>query len=188
VILNREDIKELHQLGSAEAVLTTPPKVGSVQSVQPAVGVAAVCRVEVSDTWPHRAGGHVVVLELRERLKGGPRPVRRVADKPRLMKRGHGTTSDPLAAWRDNSSEEVDEQLGRPPEPEMVDQETEQRFADAARRNDELRSFEQQRRTLAERVDRMLEAAERLGVDPTRHVAAIDRRITDLEKKLRRAA
>jgi hypothetical protein len=186
VILPREDVKELQANGSAEVLLKKLP-VKPIQSVQVAVAKPSVCLVRVIDHWPHRDGGEVVVIELVKRLKPKPAPVRKGRDNVRLMKRGHGSTTDPRAAMRDPEVE-WDEEAGPAAEPEMVDEQTEARFARRAHQTDQLRQLETMRRELTERLDRTLEGAKRLGVDPTRHVAAIDRRISDLEKKLKKAA
>lgn len=189
MILTRDQLKELYATGSLEVVLCKPP-VKETQSVQLRVAAPAVCIVTLVDTWPHRSGGHVCLLDLVKRLDPGPPRVREVRDVVRLMKRGHGETTDPNSAWRDRTmaTEEHNRDLGPPPESEQVDEITERRFAHDAHRSHELRLLERQRRELTERLDRTLEGAERLGVDPTRHLAAIERRIADLEKKLKKAA
>jgi hypothetical protein len=186
VILTREDVKELQATGTAEVLLPKLP-VKELQSVQVGVAKPSVCVVRVTDHWPHRSGGEVVVIELVKRLKPTKAPVRKGRERLRLMKRGHGSTTDPRGAMRD-SEIQWDEEAGPAAEPEMVDEQTEMRFARRAHQNDELRELERNRRTLTERLDQTLEGAKRLGVDPTRHVAAIERRISDLEKKLRKAA
>ena len=195
MILSREDLQELYANGSLEVVMSTVPA-DDLQSVQPGVAKPAVCQVRVVDQWTHRTGDYVVVVELVKRMKQAPHRLRVVRERPRLMKKGRGTTHDPRAAMRNPSVGRSDDD--QPPglpypdlndsEPEMVDEETEQRFARAARKHSELREAERQRRGLTERLDRALEACERLGVDPTRHIAAIERRISDLEKRQKKAA
>lgn len=65
MILDRSAIAEVRRNGSAAVLVTgRPPKVGSEQSLQPAVGRPARCRALVLDVWEHRDGGHVVHLEL----------------------------------------------------------------------------------------------------------------------------
>lgn len=186
MILTRDELKELYSTGSVEVVVAKPPA-KTTQSVQTRVGAPAVCIVGVADGWPHRSGAHVVLLELARRLKPGPARTRTKRERIRLLKRGHGETADPRSAMRDPEIT-WDEEAGPAAEPEMVDEVTERRFAHLAHRSDELRHLDKQRRELTERLDRTLEGAERLGVDPTRHLAAIERRISDLEKKLKKAA
>lgn len=186
MILTRDEVKELQAEGSLEVLLPRVPS-KPVQSVQVAVATPAVCLVRWTDHWPHRNGGEVVVIELVKRLKPSAPRVRKGHERLRLMKRNSGSTTDPRSAMRDPDIE-WDEDAGPAAEPEMVDEQTETRFARRAHQSTELRALENSRRTLTERLDRTIEGAERLGVDPTRHLAAIERRIHDLERKLRKAA
>lgn len=193
MILSRDEVKELQSLGSLEVVLRKLPA-NAVQSVQVAVATPAVCLVRVIDHWPHRDGGAVVIVEMVKRLKPTPPRVRRGRDRVRLMKSRRGTTADPRQAMREQHERAEPDATGVPhpnlvdAEPEMVDEDTETKFARKAHQADMLREIDHRRRELAERLDRTLEGAERLGVDPTRHVAAIERRIKDLEKQVKKAA
>lgn len=194
MILTREDVKELTATGTLEVVLPSVPS-KPVQSVQLAVATPAVAVVRVTDWWPHRTGGNVVVVELVKKTKPSPPRLRVRQDRIRLMKPRHGTTTDARAAMSNPSAErQENEDPGLPhpnltdSEPEMIDQETENRFAHRAHQAQALREIEQQRRTLTERMDRVLEGCERLGVDPARELAAIERRMRDLEKKVKKAA
>lgn len=194
MILNREQIRELRSAGRLEIEADVLPANSSFR-VQPAVGVPGVLVASISEWWPHRTGGFVLVVVPERRLKPKARrpPLRR--DPVRLMKPGHGTTADARSAIRQVHDQPDDPDTTGAPypnltdsEPELVTPTTEEEFARRARERDEIRDLDRQRRTLTERFDRALIGAERLGVDPSRHLAAIERRITDLEKKLKKAA
>lgn len=194
MILTREDVKELTRTGSLEVVLPKVPA-NAVQSVQIAVATPAVAVVRVTDYWPHRSGALVVVVELVKRNKPSAPKTKTRRDVVRLMKPRRGTTRDPRSAMRSASErpERPDDVPGTPhpdlrdSEPEMVDEGTENHFARRAHQSAEMRYLDRQLRVQQSEWDRILESCERLGVDPTRHLAAVERRKTDLEREIRKA-
>lgn len=192
MILTREDVKELHLNGYLEVLLPKLPT-KDVQKVQIMVGRPAVAEVRIVRYWPHHSGQTVVAVEPIKRLQTRSKPRTR-RDTVRLMKYRRGTTADPRSAMRVVHERGEPDTTGVPhpdltdAESEMVDEETENRFAQKAHQSAELRHLEALRRELIDRIDRTLEGCERLGVDPTRHLAAIERRVIDLEKQIRKAS
>jgi hypothetical protein len=163
------------------------PKVGALEPVQTRVGRRAACYVRVLDRWPHVGGGTMIRFEVARRTAAA-----------RLMSRS-GWTADPDRALRDQATEYDDpasfrdgwESAGTPGEPEAVDEETEQRFADEARMHGRqamvARRLDYEAVPLVDRVRSLIGEAERLGLDPSRDIARLEAGAAQLERRIRRA-
>jgi hypothetical protein len=193
LIVPREDLSEILSGELDEAVVIgTPPRVGSVQAIQGAVGKRASCMVKILDTWPlHDGAGHVVRFELA------------AVEVPGRFLRPHGGyVSDPQAAMHDPASRQArrdrpdDEDTGPHPnlkavEAEVVDKETLDRFAAEARmighQANVQRRLEYEAVPFLDRIEADIQEAEGLGLDVSRDIARLQAGAAALNRRVKRA-
>lgn len=135
-----------------------PPKVGTVQPVQPAVGKRAKCRVLVVDTWPLHAGGHSVRVEVVP-----------IPHRPRLL----------APARTGNYTGDANRALGGTADAgEAVPRDYQDRLVADARLSSVVENERRERawreRDLIERIEDEITEGERLGLDMRRAYARLE--------------